>query len=72
MSNDHADALQEWMLSEAEDGMTAVATVLHVDAHNDLNVPVPEIKEMHPVPRQRARRELNLNSMLRNQTVCAI
>ena len=60
------------MLSEAEDGMTAVATVLHVDAHNDLNVPVPEIKEMHPVPRQRARRELNLNSMLRNQTVCAI
>ena len=37
VSNDHGDALQEWLHATAE--ARAPLAVLHIDAHNDLNVP---------------------------------
>ena len=69
VSNDHADAMQEWLLADSETKISAVATVLHVDAHNDLNVPVPDIKDMHPLYGQKTRKQLQQNSQLRNETV---
>jgi hypothetical protein len=38
ISDDHGGALREWRAA-AEDAGTSKLTVLHVDAHNDLNVP---------------------------------
>ena len=69
VSNDHADAMQEWLLADSETKITAVAAVLHVDAHNDLNVPVSDIKDMHPLSGQTSRSILQQNSQLRNETV---
>jgi hypothetical protein len=36
VSNDHGDALHEWLAATAD--LTVPAVVLHVDAHNDLDV----------------------------------
>ena len=39
VSNDHSDALEEWVQFRLQAAPPAPVAVLHVDAHNDLNVP---------------------------------
>jgi hypothetical protein len=46
ISDDHGGALREWRAA-AEDAGTSKLTVLHVDAHNDLNVPVRGFAQGH-------------------------
>jgi len=39
VANDHGQVLQEWLAGAAERNFTGPLTVLHIDAHGDLNVP---------------------------------
>lgn len=39
VANDHGQVLKEWLAAAAEQNFAAPLTVLHIDAHGDLNIP---------------------------------
>eukprot|EP00401_Gymnodinium_catenatum_P041025 CAMPEP_0117545258 /NCGR_PEP_ID=MMETSP0784-20121206/46001_1 /TAXON_ID=39447 /ORGANISM="" /LENGTH=417 /DNA_ID=CAMNT_0005342097 /DNA_START=56 /DNA_END=1310 /DNA_ORIENTATION=+ len=45
VANDHGQVLEEWLTGAAEHRQVRPVTVLHVDAHNDLNVPELDVIE---------------------------
>lgn len=48
VSNDHGEALAEWLAVAAEQRFSGKLSVLHIDKHNDLNVPEhPEVFQGH-------------------------
>ena len=71
VSNDHGDALQEWLRATADAG--GPLAVLHIDAHNDLNVPDADSRVLtSPAAPAELRRRWQLNGTLASELAAAV
>ena len=70
VSNDHGDALEEWLRATAD--AERPLAVFHVDAHNDLNVPEGREPFTSPASSDELRRRLQQNSTLLHQFTAGV
>ena len=70
VSNDHGDALQEWLRAASASKVSEPLAVFHVDAHNDLNVPDSAV--LSSVQPERFRQHLRHNDTLAQQLSASV